>query len=105
MVVMTAAAQNGWVLGVAADELRGDKEIMEAALAELSVRELAAVGLKDRLNPACLLSSKKGGKTQQHPPHLGLCTYSALFPRGRGRLSKFCLFAQALKQTLLETFS
>ena len=64
-VVMAAAAENGYVVQFAVEELRGDKEIMEAALARASAQEAAPVGLKARLNPACLLSSKRGGKAQQ----------------------------------------
>ena len=59
---MKAVAENGYALSDASDELRGDTEIMEAALARASAQEAAPVGLKARLNPACRLSSKRGGK-------------------------------------------
>ena len=54
-VVMTALAWDGFAVQYASDELRGDQEVMEAALATASANGEAPVGLKARLNPACLL--------------------------------------------------
>ena len=91
-VVMTAVASNGWGVNHASEELRGDREVMEAALANTGVD---AVGLKARLDPACLLSwlclkEKKSSATSG-----SLCVQSAILDNpllggllGNSKLSK-----------------
>ena len=66
-VVMTAVAQNWHALQYATEELRGDKEIMQAALASASAVAPRTVGLKARLNSACLLSFLLASKEEEKP--------------------------------------
>ena len=66
-VVMAAVAQTGWALEHAAEELRGDKEIMEVALARASATGNRSIGLKARLNSACLLSFLLASREAEKP--------------------------------------
>ena len=94
-VVMAAVARSGYAVQYAADELRDDKEIMEAALARASAQEAAPVGLKARLNPASLLSSKKGGKAQQHLLHFWTLHIVCTVLKGQEEaFSFFCVRAE-----------
>ena len=66
-VVMTAVATHGMALEYVTEELRGDKEIMEAALASASATGRRPIGLKARLNSACLLSFLLASKEEEKP--------------------------------------
>ena len=78
-VVMTAVASNSWAVNHASEELRGDREVMEAALANAAGHEGVPVGLKARLDPACLLfyCVSKRRKLQQHLAHCA-CSLQSL---------------------------
>ena len=85
-VVMTAVARNGWVVNDASEELRGDREVMEAALAVVAAHGTGVhvVGLKARLDPACLLSwlCLKEKKIQQHLAHCACSLRSSTTLKG-----------------------
>ena len=85
-VVMTAVAKNGYALQYATEELRGDEEVMQAALARASAIGNRPIGLKARLNSACLLSFLLASKEEEKPKSVW-CTFGAcavILSRDRG---------------------
>ena len=103
-VVMTAVAENGYAVADASEALRGDKEIMEAAVASAPAQGSAPVGLKARLNPACLLCGKGGGKAQSHLRHFVTLHNFHNVLKGKGEaFSFFSASAENLKRTCLDS--